>query len=83
MEAVVDHPDDALQVLVVVGADLLVHRRGLRHGIAAGFADGGKHFGGDPLLELLGFRFAAAEDQGVEAGFVDDPHFLVARGGVH
>lgn len=31
-----------------------------------------ENFGSHPLLELLGFRFAGPEDQGVQAGLVDD-----------
>ena len=36
-----------------------------------------------PLLESLGFRFAGAEDQGVEAGLVDDGLVWVAGGSIH
>ena len=32
---------------------------------------------------LLGLWLATAEDQGVQPGFADDAHLLVARGGVH
>jgi hypothetical protein len=35
-------------------------------------ADRREDFGSHPLLELLGLGFAGAEDQGVQAGFVDD-----------
>lgn len=37
----------------------------------AGFADAGQHLTGDPFSELACLGFAAAQDEGVEAGFVD------------
>ena len=40
--------------------------------VAAGLADGGEDFAGDPLLKCPGLRLAAGEDEGVEAGFGDD-----------
>ena len=39
--------------------------------IAACFADRGKDFGGDPAAETLCRGKLAGEDQGIEAGFVD------------
>ncbi|MCY1450265.1 hypothetical protein D9M71_670580 [compost metagenome] len=46
-------------------------------------ADRRQHLGGDPLLEALSFRLAAAQDRGVQAGFVDDQQLLVAAKGLH
>ena len=44
--------------------------------------DGGQHLTGDPVLERLGLRHLAAQDQAVQPGLVDDEHFLLAGGGV-
>lgn len=46
--------------------------------IAAGAADGGQDFVGDPAFEGFGFGLAAAEDEGIEAGFIDDSCIWVA-----
>lgn len=37
----------------------------------AGCADAGQYFTGDPFGEFACLGFAAAQDEGVEAGFVD------------
>lgn len=36
----------------------------------------------DPPFERLGFRFAGTEDEGIQAGFGNDGHFLFSTGGV-
>ena len=40
--------------------------------IAAGLANAGQHLAGHPLGELACLGFAAAQNEGVEAGFVND-----------
>ena len=50
--------------------------------IAAGAADGGQDFVGDPAFEGFCFGLAAAEDEGIETGFVDDSEFLFSAKGV-
>lgn len=50
--------------------------------IAAGLADGGQDFVGDPAFEGFGFGLAAAEDEGIETCFVDDSEVLLSAKGV-
>lgn len=49
--------------------------------VCAVLADVGNNIVGDPTLELSGFRFAASEDECIQAGFVDDCYFLFATKG--
>ena len=42
------------------------------------FAYGRDDLMGYPAFESFGLRFARAEDEGVEAGFVDDGHVWVS-----
>ena len=51
-------------------------------GIQAALADGRDNLVDDPPFERLGFRFAGTEDEGIQAGFGNDGHFLFSTGGV-
>ena len=46
--------------------------------IHAMLADGRDDIVSDPAFECLGLRLAGSEDEGVQAGFVDDRHVEVA-----
>ena len=78
---------DLTQVLRLGGADAGVVdlRAALRCRllVLAGFADGGQHLAGDPFGELACLGFAAAKDEGVEAGFADDGELLFTARGTH
>lgn len=51
--------------------------------VSSGLADRGDHLGRDSLLEPLRFGLAARQDEGPEAGLVDDGHLLSAAKGVY
>ena len=42
-----------------------------------------QHLAGDPVLEAVGVRLAALEDQGIQARLTHHQHLLFARGGVY
>lgn len=74
------------QDMKTIGADGLTDQGAELIGgvlVQAAFSDGGKNFGGYPFFEALCFWFAAAKDCRVKTGFVDNCHFLIARGGTH
>ena len=50
--------------------------------VAAGAANGGQDFRGDPFAERLGFGFAGFKDERVETGFGDAECHLLAADGV-
>ena len=64
-----------MEALAGVGQHVVEGRVG---GIRTVLADAGQDFRGDPLHERLGFGLAGAEDQGVQAGFVDEEAFLTS-----
>lgn len=49
--------------------------------VCAGLVDGGQHLAGDPVLKGLCLGHLAAQNQAVQAGFVDDEHLLFTGGG--
>lgn len=53
----------------------------LAHDVHDVLSDRRGHCASHPLLEGLGLGFAGLEDQAVEAGFVDDRHFLQSSKG--
>ena len=64
---------------VRVGKDLLGEIRGE---VGAGLADGWKDVGCDPMLKLTSGWELTGEDQGIEAGLVDDRNILGSAKGV-
>ena len=58
----------------------LFHR--VRRGVHPVASDGGEYFGGHPLAEWLGLWLVRTKDDVIQAGFVDDGHFLLSAKGV-